>query len=173
MSTPNTGSQTACIGIGSNLDNPAKQIGKAVNKLRQLPGCHLLAVSSLYRTEPYGPVEQPDFVNAAATLKTHWDGHRLLQWLQRIEAEMGRVRGGVRWGPRIIDLDLLVLGDTQISDSNLVIPHPGIAERNFVLLPLREIAPRLIIPGLGPLADIVVNESTPHIERIENRNRVH
>lgn len=173
MSTPDSGSRTACIGLGSNLNNPARQIGTAVSRLERLPGCRLLAVSSLYRTEPYGPVEQPDFVNAAATLKTHWDGHRLLQWLQRIETDMGRVRGGERWGPRIIDLDLLVLGDTQIADADLVVPHPGIAERNFVLLPLREIAPDLIIPGLGPLADIAVDELTPRIERIAERDSVH
>ena len=173
MSTAGSGSQTACIGLGSNLKDPARQIRKAVKRLGQLPGCKLLAVSSLFRTEPYGPVKQPDFINAAVTLKTRMDGRRLLLWLQRIETDMGRLRGGERWGPRIIDLDLLVLGDTRIADVDLVVPHPGIAKRNFVLLPLREIAPDLNIPGLGPLADIAVNETAPRIERIAKRNRVH
>jgi len=90
----------------------------------------------------------------------------LLQALQEIENMMGRVRGGQHWGPRVIDLDLLTLGDELIDQDGLTVPHPGIALRNFVLLPLREVAPQLVIPGLGPLADIVINHDEPRIERI-------
>jgi len=159
-------SQTAYIGLGSNLEDPAVQIRKATWRLERLPQCDVTAVSSNYRSEPLGPVAQPDFVNAVAALETRISGRELLQVLQRIEADMGRVRSGERWGPRLIDLDLLILGDTLIAEEDLVVPHPGIPERNFVLLPLREIAPDLIIPGLGPLADIAVDQRKPRIERI-------
>ena len=159
-------SQIAYIGLGSNLDDPAAQIRRAIWHLERLPDGDVLEVSSLYRSAPFGPVEQPEFVNAAARLATQSDGRALLQSLQEIETSMGRVRDGQRWGPRVIDLDLLVLGDQRIDEEDLAVPHPGIAERNFVLLPLRELAPDLIIPGLGPVTDIPVDERTPRIERI-------
>ena len=159
-------SRLAYIALGSNLEDPAAQIRRAVWYLERLPDSDVLEVSSLYRSAPFGPVEQPDFINAVASLETQFDASELLQALQATEIAMGRVRGTERWGPRVIDLDLLVFGDQQIDTDTLVVPHPGIAERNFVLLPLREIAPDLIIPGLGPVKDIAVDESTPQIERI-------
>ena len=159
--------QTAYIGIGSNLGDPAAEIRRAVWHLERLPGSDVVGQSSLYRSAPFGPVAQPDFVNAVVTLETGLGGHELLRALQGIEATMGRVRDGERWGPRIIDLDLLLLNDLEIDTADLQVPHPGIAERNFVLLPLREVAPDLTIPGLGPVTDIAVDEGTPRIERIE------
>lgn len=155
----------AYIGLGSNLDDPRRQIEKAISMLGELADTVVEARSSLYRSAPFGPVPQPDFVNAAAILSTSLGVRELLAQLQTIEHDIGR-RPAVRWGPRIIDLDLLVYADLVIDEAGLTIPHPGIAERNFVLLPLREIAPELLIPGLGRLADIAVNESEPQISRI-------
>ena len=156
----------ALVGLGSNLDSPARQVEIAFELLDSIPDTDLIVRSSLYRSAPFGGVEQPDFVNAAATLSTTLGARELLHELQRIEAKRGRERGDVRWGPRILDLDLLAYGDESISEPGLDIPHPGIAERNFVLLPLREIAPDFDIPGLGRVQDIAVNESEPRISRI-------
>ncbi len=157
---------SAYIGLGSNLDDPNRQIDDAFTLLDALPESDVVSRSSLYRSAPYGPVEQPDFINAVAGLQTMLAAESLLELLQGIECAQGRAREHQRWGPRVIDLDLLVYGDQEITDSVLTVPHPGIAERNFVLLPLREIAPNLLIPGLGSLSDIVVDMDEPRIERI-------
>ncbi len=155
----------AFIGLGSNLDDPVAQIKRAFELLATIPDTEVVAQSSLYQSPPFGPVEQPDFVNAVAKVQTFLDAPTLLQQLQGIERSQGRIRGE-RWGPRILDLDLLVFSDQEIDEPNLEIPHPGIAERNFVLLPLREIAPELVIPGLGSVSDLAVNEREPQISRI-------
>ncbi len=154
------------IGIGSNLSGPARQVEAALGLLGELPETRLTAKSSLYRSAPFGGIEQPDFINAVAALETQLDARSLLGQLQDIEISRGRDRGGERWGPRIIDLDLLVYDDEVIDEPDLTVPHPGIAERNFVLLPLREIAPGLEIPGLGRVDSIAVNEEEPRISRI-------
>jgi 2-amino-4-hydroxy-6-hydroxymethyldihydropteridine diphosphokinase len=156
----------AFIGLGSNLDNPAAQIERAFELLAAVPDTELLARSSMYRSAPFGPVEQPDFVNAVAQLMTFLDAAALLLALQHIERVQGRIRNK-RWGPRVLDLDLLVFADQRIEQANLTVPHPGIAERNFVLLPLREIAPELVIPGLGCVAEIAVNETEPRISVVQ------
>ena len=156
---------SAYIGLGSNLDDPPQQIEKAIEMLGDLADTQVEARSSMYRSAPFGPVEQANFVNAAVTLATSFGVHELLSQLKKIEHDIGR-EPTVRWGPRIIDLDLLVFGDLVVDEPGLIVPHPGIAERNFVLLPLREIAPELLIPGLGRLADIAVNESEPQISQI-------
>ena len=158
----------AFVGIGSNLDEPHRQIDAAINRLAALPGCDVFAVSSLYRSAPFGPVEQPDFLNAVVALTTDMSARALFAALQSIEEDMGRQRSE-RWGARIIDLDLLVFGDAVVNDDDLVVPHPGIGERNFVLLPLAEIAPELDIPGLGPVRDIKVSTTEPRIERVQDR----
>ena len=155
----------AFVGLGSNLDGPTEQIEAAIASLRQIPGTRVTARSSLYRSAPFGPVLQPDYVNAVVMLQTRRKPRELLDQMQAIESEQGRERGE-RWGPRRIDLDLLLFGDETIEEDGLKVPHPGIAERNFVLLPLGEIAPDLFIPGLGHLADIAVDESEPRISRI-------
>ena len=134
-----------------------------------VPETGLGARSSLYRSAPFGPVPQADFVNAVVALDTGLRPAALLRALQAIEDALGRDRSTVRWGPRAIDLDLLLYGEEVIQSDVLTVPHPGIAERNFVLLPLREIAPQLVIPGLGPLAEIAVNENEPRIERIRQQ----
>lgn len=155
----------AYVGLGSNLDGPAKQLEGSYSAIADIPRTRVVAASSLYRSAPFGGVEQPDFVNAAAALLTQLSAQELLQELKRIEKQRGREQGGVRWGPRVLDLDLLVYSDQQIESEELQVPHPGIADRNFVLLPLMEIAPELLIPGLGRTASLAVNDE-PAISRI-------
>ena len=155
----------AFVGLGSNLDGPAGQIEAAIASLERIPGTQVTARSSLYQSAPFGPIRQPDYVNAVVRLETRRTPRELLQQMQSIERGQGR-KPGERWGPRRIDLDLLVFGDETVDEDGLKVPHPGIAERNFVLLPLGEIAPDLFIPGLGRLADIAVNEREPRISRI-------
>ncbi len=156
----------AYIGLGSNLHDPARQLESAFERLASIPDTRLIRQSSLYRSAPFGGVEQPDFVNAVAAVLTQLSAEQLLRELQRIEAEHGRERGDVRWGPRVLDLDLLVYADQRMDDPELTVPHPGIAERNFVLLPLQEIAPALSVPGLGKVMKLQVNLDEPNISRI-------
>jgi len=156
----------AYVGLGSNLDRPSRQIEAAVGMLDAIERTRVMSVSSLYRSAPLGGIEQPDFVNAVATLLTQLDAESLLGELHEIERRRGRERDGSRWGPRVIDLDLLVFGDRVSESDGLRLPHPGIVDRNFVLLPLREIAPDLDIPGLGRVAAIEINEGEPRIARV-------
>jgi 2-amino-4-hydroxy-6-hydroxymethyldihydropteridine diphosphokinase len=156
---------TAFVGLGSNLDEPIRQVRAALRRLEAVEATRVVACSSLYRSAPFGPVKQPDFVNAVVAIETSLAPRRLLEALQAIERDIGR-EIGERWGPRRIDLDLLVYGDDVIDEPGLTVPHPGIAERNFVLLPLGEIAPDLVVPGLGRLAAFKVIPSEPDISRI-------
>lgn len=139
----------AYVALGSNLDQPCVQIELAFAALARLTKCRLVARSLLYRTQPLGPQDQPEFVNAAAGLLTQLTARELLMELKRLERALGRELPVVRWGPRRIDLDLLVYADAQISESDLTVPHRGLPERNFVLYPLRDIAPELLVPGHG------------------------
>lgn len=156
----------AYVGIGSNLDGPAKQVSTAIGLLGEVAGSRLFAASSLYRSAAFGGVEQPDFVNAVAALLTTLTPADLLAELQAIEKRQGRERNDLRWGPRVLDLDLLVYSSKKIDEPELTLPHPGIGERNFVLLPLVEIAPDLSVPGLGRAGSIPVNRIEPSISRI-------
>ena len=153
------------IGLGSNLQEPQAQVTQAIAALDRIPGCSVAARSSLYRSAPFGPVEQADFVNAVVALQTTLSAEELLGVLQGIERGMGR-EPSERWGPRIIDLDILLYGDAMIDEPHLKVPHPGIAARNFVLLPLRQIAPDLTIPGVGRLANLEIDECEPAISLI-------
>jgi 2-amino-4-hydroxy-6-hydroxymethyldihydropteridine diphosphokinase len=157
----------AYVGLGSNLQMPTRQVHAAIELLDNVPRTRLIAASSLYRSAPFGGIEQPDFVNAVAALLTHLTPSDLLAELQGIEARQGRETNHKRWGPRVLDLDLLVHSAAVIDEPGITIPHPGIRERNFVLLPLLEIAPELVIPGLGRVAAIPVNRGEPSISRIE------
>jgi 2-amino-4-hydroxy-6-hydroxymethyldihydropteridine diphosphokinase len=139
----------AYVALGSNLDDPPRQIAAAFERLAALEGCRLVARSRLYRTAPLGPQDQPEFVNAAAGMLTVLGPRELLLALKRIEAELGRAQPLVRWGPRRIDLDLLLLGDVRMAEPDLTIPHPGLTRRNFVLYPLQDIAPELLVPAQG------------------------
>jgi 2-amino-4-hydroxy-6-hydroxymethyldihydropteridine diphosphokinase len=143
---------TAFVGIGSNLGDPERQIAAAVDQLAAEEGLELVSVSELRETEPVGYLDQPNFLNGVAQLETELPAGELLGRLLEIESRLGRVRGeGPRFGPRTIDLDLLVYGDSVIDEPGLTVPHPRLAERRFALEPLAELAPRLEIPGLGPV----------------------
>lgn len=155
----------AYVGLGSNVGDPVEQVNLAIERLDHIVGTSVIACSSLYRSAPFGPVRQPDYINAVVSLRTQLAARALFSNFQEIERLQGRTRG-VRWGPRTLDLDFLVFGDLEIDDPDLTLPHPGIALRNFVLLPLREIAPKLVIPGLGSVADIVFDENEPRISRV-------
>lgn len=157
----------AFIGIGSNLNDPIRQVELAFDLLGEMDDVRLIAQSSLYQSEALGRVEQPRYINAVALLHTTLGSRELLNNLQDIEDAQGRKRE-IRWGPRVLDLDLLVHGDHSIDEPGLKVPHPGIAYRNFVLLPLREIAPDLVIPGLGRLEDMAIDENEPPISRIQD-----
>jgi len=143
---------TAFVGIGSNLGDSESQIASALELLAAEDGVELVAVSTLRETEPVGYLDQPSFLNGAAQVETDLPPRRLLERLLAIEARLGRVRGaGPRFGPRTIDLDLLLYGDETIGEPGLSVPHPRLAERRFALEPLAELAPELEIPGLGPV----------------------
>lgn len=145
----------AYIGLGSNLADPVRQITDALDELVSIPQSQLIARSPLYRSAPMGPRDQPDYINAAAAIETQLSAKTLLHYLQRIEQRHGRVRDGQRWGPRTLDLDLLIYGHEVFSDAELTLPHPGAHERVFVLGPLYSIAPEAVIPGKGRVADLL------------------
>lgn len=160
--------QRCFIAIGSNLGDPARQIGNAVDRLGELRGSELVRVSSIYLSRPMGPSDQPDFLNAVVQLSTSIEPFDLLQELQRIEKAHGRQRPGYsdridppvslwtrQWGPRTLDLDLLLYGDRVIDTPELRVPHPGLHQRDFVLLPLQEIDRGLVIPGFGAVAELL------------------
>lgn len=142
----------AYIGLGSNLDDPAAQIRAALEAIAGLPGVRLLRQSGLYRSPPMGPPDQPEYCNAVCAVESTLPPVDLMQALLRIEREAGRRRGGERWGPRRIDLDLLHVDGVVLDTPGLHLPHPGLADRAFVLVPLHEVAPDLDVPGLGPIA---------------------
>lgn len=156
----------AYVALGSNLAQPLHQVERALEALDALPGTRLMLRSSAYRSRPMGPVEQPDFVNAAAALLTQLDPVTLLRELKALETRLGREIPVVRWGPRRIDLDLLVHGQTRCNDAELTLPHPGIAERDFVLVPLAEISPSLDVPGVGRVDALLQRLAPPALERI-------
>jgi 2-amino-4-hydroxy-6-hydroxymethyldihydropteridine diphosphokinase len=144
------------IGLGANLAEPILQLQHAVTALTQLADSRLVAVSSFYGSKPMGPQDQPDYVNAVAALDTTLAAETLLDALQRIELEQGRQRKDERWGPRTLDLDILLYGDEIVTTSRLTVPHYGLHQREFVIYPLLELAPLLLIPGLGALAEIAL-----------------
>jgi len=138
-------STDAYIGLGSNLQDPAGQLARAVAELAGLPGTILQAQSPFYASRPVGPQDQPDFVNGAVLVTTTLSAHELLDHLQAIEQAHGRERRQ-HWGPRTLDLDLLVFGDTLIQDDRLTVPHAELANREFVLQPLVDLNPDLTLP---------------------------
>lgn len=140
--------QPAYVGVGSNMGDPAAEVRSAIRALGAIDRTRLVSASRLYRTKPFGPVAQGDFINAVAGVLTQLAPQELLAALRGLEAARGR-RRGERWGPRILDLDLLVYGAQRVDTPELVVPHPGIAERGFVLAPLADIAPDLQVPGVG------------------------
>ena len=156
----------AYVGVGSNLEDPEMQVRRAVRELARLPGCRMVVCSQLYRTRPLGGVVQPPFVNAVAGLLTRSTPEDLLSALRNLERELGREPPRERWGPRIIDLDLLVVGREERATETLTLPHPGIADRDFVLYPLADVAPDLDIPRLGRVAALRDRVANRGIERL-------
>ncbi len=157
----------AYIGLGSNLGDPSAQVNSAIKALAALDNTRLLVASSLYRSAPMGPQDQPEYINAVAHLETRLEPLQLLHELQRIEAEHGRVRvEGERWGPRTLDLDLLLYGNEVIQDEELTVPHVGLHERNFVLFPLFEIAPELNLPDGRRVVELLNACPLEGLERI-------
>ncbi len=136
----------AYIAIGSNLASPLEQVNAAVQALGDIPHTRVVALSSFYRTPPLGPQDQPDYLNAAIALETALSAEALLDNTQRIELQQGRVRKEERWGPRTLDLDIMLFGDAQIHTERLTVPHYDMKRRGFMLWPLFEIAPDLTFP---------------------------
>lgn len=149
------------IALGSNLNDPLAQIDAALSGLAALDDSRLVARSPLYRNSALGPGRQPDFINAVAALMTGLDPHTLLDQIQKVETAQGRKRDAERWAPRVIDLDILLYGQLEISDGRLTLPHPEMHRRRFVLQPLCDIAPELEIPALGPVRELLRN-APPH-----------
>lgn len=156
---------TAYIGIGANLGDAAATVAKAVAALAALPGCRLRQVSSLYRSAPV-LAQGPDFYNAVVEVETTSDPDQLLHALQAIELDFGRQRPYVN-APRTLDLDLLLHGDSARQQARLTLPHPRLHQRAFVLLPLLELAPGLVLPGIGPLAAALPATADQRVERLQ------
>ncbi|NCH35915.1 2-amino-4-hydroxy-6-hydroxymethyldihydropteridine diphosphokinase [Cronobacter sakazakii] len=145
----------AFIALGSNLAEPLTQVNNALAALARIPDSRIVATSSFYRTPPLGPQDQPDYLNAAVALETTLSAEALLDNTQRIELEQGRVRKAERWGPRTLDLDIMLFGDATINTERLIVPHYDMKNRAFMLLPLSEIAPALRFPDGERLADVL------------------
>jgi 2-amino-4-hydroxy-6-hydroxymethyldihydropteridine diphosphokinase len=159
----------AYVALGSNLAGPRRQVEDAFDALAALPGTQLVSRSGLWRTRPMGPRDQPAFVNAAAGLLTRAGPRELLDSLKALERRMGRTEPAVRWGPRVIDLDLLSFADLTLDEPGLTLPHPGLHQRNFVLYPLAEIAAELWVPGHARVRRLRDGVSPAGIERLAAR----
>jgi 2-amino-4-hydroxy-6-hydroxymethyldihydropteridine diphosphokinase len=137
---------TAYIGLGSNLSDPRMQVSKAANEIASISASQLVAISPLYLSKPMGPQDQDDYINAVVAIETSLSALQLLDALQAIENSAGRVRKDNRWGARILDCDILLYGNETIENERLTVPHYGMKVREFVLLPLADIAPDLLLP---------------------------
>lgn len=145
----------AYVGLGANLGDREGTLRRAVEGLREADGVEVLAASELHETDPVGVIDQPRFLNGAVALRTELAPRELLELLLEIERGLGRVRDGERWGPRTIDLDLLVYEDVIVDEPGLRVPHPRLHERRFALEPLAELDPALEIPGRGAVSDLL------------------
>ena len=148
---------TVYIGLGSNIEQPYLQIKNAITALDELPGTRVIKDSGYYKSQPMGPKDQPDYVNAVVELETALEATDLLEHCQLIEKQQGRVKSR-RWGERTIDLDVLLYAKQQIKTDKLTVPHPGICQRDFVYMPLLKLDPDIEIPGAGILDVIVSGE---------------
>jgi 2-amino-4-hydroxy-6-hydroxymethyldihydropteridine diphosphokinase len=145
----------AYIGLGSNLDDRERYLRRAIELLRAEPEIDVISVSGVRETDPVDLVEQPRFLNAAVEVETALSARALLDRLFAVEQALGRRRDGPRFGPRTIDLDLLLYGDEMVDEPGLKVPHPRLAERRFALEPLQELDPGLVVPGRGPVSDLL------------------
>jgi 2-amino-4-hydroxy-6-hydroxymethyldihydropteridine diphosphokinase len=158
----------ALVGLGGNVGDAATTLREALSALDRLPETRLLRASPLYRTPAWGPVAQSDFINAAAKLETRLDPRALLDALLEVERQFGRERheGEARWGPRTLDLDLLLFGEDVIDEPGLRVPHPHLHERAFALVPLAAIAPEAEIPGHGTVRSALAGMAVDRIEAL-------
>jgi 2-amino-4-hydroxy-6-hydroxymethyldihydropteridine diphosphokinase len=146
---------TAWIALGSNLEDPPRQLRAALRRIGDIPGVALRAQSSLYRSAPLGPAGQPDYCNAVCAIATSLEPLALLRALQQIEDERGRIRTTEKWGPRVLDLDLLLYDALVLASPALTLPHPELHRRNFVLAPLAELDAGLVVPGKGDVGALL------------------
>jgi 2-amino-4-hydroxy-6-hydroxymethyldihydropteridine diphosphokinase len=159
----------AWVGLGGNQGDVQRTLDRAIERLDTLPGTRVDGVSSRYRSPAWGPVAQPDFVNAVCGLHTTLAAAELMHALLAVEREFGRDReapGALRWGPRTLDLDLLLYGDRIIDEPGLSVPHPRLHERAFVLVPLAELAPGLVVPGRGPVHGLLAGLDTEAVQAL-------
>lgn len=163
----------AYIGLGANLDHPAAQLQRALIELTGLPDTQLTSHSHVYRSKPLGLQDQPDFLNAVAALQTRLEPLELMRHLHAIEERHGRRRSpDSHWGPRTLDLDLLLYADLSLQTPELTLPHPELHKRSFVLYPLAELAPDLVIPGQGTVRTLREHCNAPAIQLYEESLRV-
>lgn len=155
----------AFIALGSNLDDPAAHVREGIADLGRLPETRVTRASALYGSAPVGYRDQPDFINAVAEIETRLEPRPLLEALFQIEKRHGRTRG-VRNGPRTLDLDIAVYGDRVVREPGLIVPHPRLHERAFVIIPLAEVAPQLIIPGLGSVSRLLERMDAGSVTRL-------
>jgi 2-amino-4-hydroxy-6-hydroxymethyldihydropteridine diphosphokinase len=156
----------AYVGLGSNMRDPVAQVRAAFEALAALPQTMLVCRSSLYGSKPMGEIAQPDFCNAVAGLLTGLGAAELLAAMRDVERRFGREPSRTRWGPRVLDLDLLSYAEQRSADPAMLLPHPGIAERAFVLHPWREFAPDVLVPGLGRVADLAARVAADGLWKI-------
>lgn len=159
----------AYVALGSNLSDPARQVESAIDALAGLTASSLVLRSSLWKSRPLGPRDQPDFINAVAGMLTTETPQAFLAALKELERRLGRTQPVVRWGPRVIDLDLLLYGDRQADEPDLTLPHAGLHQRNFVLYPLAEIAAELWVPGHGRVRTLKHRAAGDGLERLAAR----
>ena len=145
----------AYVGVGANLGDREATISRAVALLDEAEGVDVVEASTLVETEPWGPVPQPPFLNGAIGVETELEPSALLEVLLDVERALGRVRDGERWGPRTIDLDLLLYGEIVVDEPGLTVPHPRLVERRFALEPLAELAPDALVPGRGTVSELL------------------
>ncbi len=153
----------AYIGLGSNMESPKQQIKSAIKSIAEIPEIQVLVASSLYKSKPVGPQDQNDYINAVIKIETEFMPLELLDCMQDIENQHGRIRKE-HWGPRILDLDILIFGKKIIQDKKLTIPHPEIEKRPFVLVPLAEIDSNCSIPGIGLISDLLAVNNQKDLE---------
>lgn len=157
---------TAYIGLGGNIGDSEAILSEAIVEIRQTGQIEIVQCSDFYRTSPIGYDQQNEFVNAVCEIRTRIDAIALLHVLQGIESNAGRDRTGPRWGPRTLDIDLLLYGELQLATPELTLPHPRMYERAFVLYPLRDIAPGLVVPGAGPVDQLAKACAGQQIRRL-------
>ena len=162
----------AYIAIGSNLASPLEQVNAAIQALGEIPQSRIVALSSFYRTPPLGPQDQPDYLNAAVALETSLAPEALLDHTQRIELQQGRVRKAERWGPRTLDLDIMLFGDAVINTERLTVPHYDMKNREFVIVPLYDIAQDLVLPEGEKVANLVKAFENHQMYKIKNSEKI-